>query len=361
MKVVVVRNVNEALDDLRRELGTSIMVADPLLQEFEWVVRPSRNGRVLEVNSPVATVYCNPSERVSFGHARDANPFFHLFEALWILAGRSDVRFLNLFNKRMVEYSDDGETFHAPYGKRLRNHWIKQSAVSGGRVKFEVIDQIRECARMLREDPDTRRAVMMIWDPSYDLGTHSKDIPCNDTVFFKSREGRLDMTVCCRSNDAIWGAYGTNVVQFSTIMELVAGSAGLAVGRYTQISDSLHVYIDNPAWQRMLSSYDWRADLYARNEVRCVPMWVPGRDKEAHLEEWFEHCERFCEDILTEPFIPIERYHIPFFHEVAIPMWRAWWEYKNRGLTAAVEFLDHQDLEIDWLAAAMRWLTRRSR
>lgn len=90
-------------------------------------------------------------------------------------------------------------------------------------------------------------------------------------------------------------------------------------------------------------------------------MWVTGRDKEAHLEEWFEHSERFCEDVLTATFIPVESYTIPFFHEVAMPMWRAWWEYKNNGLRHAIEFLDRQDLEIDWLAAAMRWMTRRSR
>jgi hypothetical protein len=99
MKVLNVRNVNEALRkgiDLINELGEPI---------------DSRNGPTLEIPCPVATVYHHPWERVLISQTRDANPFFHLMEALWILAGRYDVKFLTEFNKRMADYSDDGSEF----------------------------------------------------------------------------------------------------------------------------------------------------------------------------------------------------------------------------------------------------------
>ena len=51
----------------------------------------SRNGPVLRAPEPVSTVYAKPWERVLFDPQRDANPFFHLFESLWMLDGRNDV------------------------------------------------------------------------------------------------------------------------------------------------------------------------------------------------------------------------------------------------------------------------------
>jgi hypothetical protein len=48
----------------------------------------SRAGRVLVMQTPVTSVYRNPCERVLMDPLRDANPFFHLMESLWMLAGR---------------------------------------------------------------------------------------------------------------------------------------------------------------------------------------------------------------------------------------------------------------------------------
>jgi hypothetical protein len=47
----------------------------------------SRAGDVLVAPHPVMSVTSIPTERVLFDPARDANPFFHLFESLWMLAG----------------------------------------------------------------------------------------------------------------------------------------------------------------------------------------------------------------------------------------------------------------------------------
>ena len=81
----------------------------------------SRAGDVKEILD-VKTIITNPYQRCVGGYGRDINVFFLLAEAMWIAVGRKDVEFLEIFNSRMKDFSDDGKTFHAPYGFRLR-HW----------------------------------------------------------------------------------------------------------------------------------------------------------------------------------------------------------------------------------------------
>jgi hypothetical protein len=51
---------------------------------------------------------------------RDANPFFHVMETLWMLAGRNDLPWLVRFNKRFASYSDDGgNTQPGAYGYQM--------------------------------------------------------------------------------------------------------------------------------------------------------------------------------------------------------------------------------------------------
>src|SRR5258708_35739439 len=70
----------------------------------------TRNGKCLVVDEPVLISYTHPKERVLFNPVRDANPFFHLYESLWMLAGRNDLKSLAYYCSRMKEFSDDGKT-----------------------------------------------------------------------------------------------------------------------------------------------------------------------------------------------------------------------------------------------------------
>ena len=53
----------------------------------------------------------------------------------------------------------------------------------------------------------------------------------------------LDLTVCCRSNDVVWGAYGANAVHFSFLQEYLAGRMGVGVGTMYQLSNNFHGYV----------------------------------------------------------------------------------------------------------------------
>ena len=70
---------------------------------------------------------------------------------------------------------------------------------------------------------------MSIWNTDFDLGTQTKDIPCNDLVMLKIRNGKMVTTIQNRSNDLHLGL-PTNVFQFSFLTEMMAGCLGIELG-----------------------------------------------------------------------------------------------------------------------------------
>lgn len=328
MDVIAVRNVHDALPE------------GLLCLRHKGSPRSSRNGPVLVAQGPVSTVYAQPNERVMFWPVRDANPFFHLLEALWMLAGRMDVAYPAALVKRMREFSDGGTTLHGAYGARWRA-WFG-------------FDQIRTIADRLRRDPDDRRSVLTMWDPAQDLDRNGKDIPCNTHAYVSvNNEGHLDMTVCCRSNDIIWGAYGSNAVHFSMLQELFAAWVERPVGRLTQVSNNYHAYIEQ--YQKISNLCDEVRDPVYRMERNpyslgsLKPFPLVARDP----EEWLEQCEGF-----VSGGMPTEDSE-PFFYRVAEPMRRAYLAHKRHDTDEAIEILNTDCAATDWRRAGVEWLSRR--
>lgn len=216
----------------------------------------SRDGRVKEILD-FKTTLLNPYRRVVGGQKRNINIFFLLAEAMWIFAGHKDVRFLTYFNKTMAEFSDDGNVFHAPYGFRLR-HWGVRSEdkyMEENMHAAQGYDQVADAIRIFQNNPNSRQVVMMIWNPDFDLGTNSRDIPCNDCVMMKIRDGELFTTIQNRSNDLHWGL-PTNIFQFGFLSELIANILSVRLGTQTHNSQSLHIYDWNHIADRMRMEYE---------------------------------------------------------------------------------------------------------
>lgn len=330
MKVLHVRNVNEAL-----YRGIDLLM-------HEGVKVAPRGRPTIEAPFPVATIYDHPCERVLFDPVRDANPFFHFFESLWVLAGRKDVAFLSQFNSRIADYSDDGKTFHAAYGYRLR-------------YEFSGTDQFEKLVRLLEKEPTTRRGVLQIWHCQKDLGVETKDVPCNDLIFFLERDGKLNMTVCCRSNDILWGAYGSNAVQFSYILEYVAARLNVAVGTYTQFSHSYHMYTDIELWEKV-SDIEWY-DYYVSGGVRPYPIMESPDEFDYELNMCLASLDidggRGMEKIVWSN---------GFFPRVVIPLWKAWQVRKMNRLAIDEALNELEGCEAsDWRFACKRWMERRRR
>ncbi|MBL8550603.1 MAG: hypothetical protein JNJ73_11520 [Hyphomonadaceae bacterium] len=336
MQIIRARNVNDALVK-----GVELMRAGAVRQA-------SRNGATLEYPEPVCTLYERPAERVLFDKVRDANPFFHLLESLWMLEGRRDVAWLARILPRMADYSDDGKVFNAAYGYRWRNQF---SLKAGGG------DQLTAIVELLRRDHDTRRAVLQIWDASADLAVNSKDLACNTQAMFKVRDGKLNMLVSNRSNDMVWGCYGANAVHFSVMQEYVAARVGVALGAYRQVSDSFHAYEDT--WGKVSDiAGRYEGDPYEQGEVSAYPLAAAPEDFDAELHRWFENPPDALNAAQWEAETKPGAWKNPFFPRVATPMYRALFAFKDKDREGAHAWLDRV-AATDWQRAGREWLQRR--
>ncbi len=148
-------------------------------------------------------------------------------KSMWVIAGRNDLEYLSAYLPRAIEFSDDGCTWRAGYGPRLRN--------------WNGVDQLAAVVDLLTADRVVRRAVMTIFDPNRDYA-ESKDVPCNNWLHFISRGGRLDLHVAARSTDIWWGFSGINAFEWTLLLEMVAYWLGLAPGRLVFFTSSMHLY-----------------------------------------------------------------------------------------------------------------------
>lgn len=306
-------------------------------QTADVIESKPRGQRRHQYPVPISSMYNHPTERVLFSSVRDCNPYFHFMESLWILAGRNDVKWLEQWLASIKDYSDDGVTFHGAYGARLKR-----------------VGQMSRVIQRLQEEKDTTRAVLAIYDAELDSGYMGKDMPCNCTVMLGIQKGRLNLTVCNRSNDMVWGAYGANVVQFSMLQEYIAGMVGCDVGWYIQISNNAHIYPDNEATQRVMEvqGYDiMRQDYYSKEDqdiYKVEPYPIGVRDNPM---VWNMDLINFMNNSSS-------KFHCEFFREVAHPMRLSHIAYRNKHYHTAMLHASDIIAE-DWKLACLQWLQRR--
>lgn len=349
--LISARNVNDALAQ-----GITLLRA-------HGVRADSRNGPVLRVPGLVVTEYTQPCERVLLGHRwRDANPFFHLVEAAWMLAGRDTLRDLTPYVARMAEYSDDGGvTQPGAYGKRWRDHSVNEK---GSRAFwYGWGDQLDWVVKRLRADPSDRRCVIQMWDPAKDqvgADAGSADVPCNITALPSiGTAGRLNLTTVARSHDAIWGAHGANAVHFTVMQEYLAARVGVPVGTYSQVSNNYHAYLDvmpeadAVAVDKLASSNTYPLVHYG--------LFEGGEEIDDHKRELLiaQDLAIFFEHGAAEA---VTKARWPWVRHVLAPMALAHQHWKSgRGeerYTGALEVLDRVRAE-DWRLAGREWVSRR--
>lgn len=348
MHIIQARNVEEAYI-----LGMQHLVSHGTRES-------SRAGEVLVAPTPVTTVYLLPQERVLYDARRDANPFFHLMESVWMLAGEQNARLLDRYVKDFSSrFAEDDGLAHGAYGYRWRRHFTRYT--DGGSHQ---IDQLIEASTILRDNPGSRQAVIAMWDPAVDLGAVKRDIPCNDLIMLRGRRDHLDqawcldMTVLCRSNDAVWGAYGANAVHMSIMMEVLAGLACMKVGRYYQVSNNFHVYTD--ILQRVWPSYGAGLhSMYRHGHVQYHPILRKGEDALLLLLD----CEEFVRDVAEDGDMirpgATTRYRTHWMNSVVHPMHQVHNVWRQGRRDQAIEMTNLIHGATDWQFAARAWMGRR--
>lgn len=396
------RNVNDAF----RSLVTGIHD-----KSIPTVREGSRNGGVLRIPEPVILTYERPCERVLTNRARDCNPFMHLYESLWMLAGRNDVAPLAYYAANMRNYSDDGVTLNGAYGYRWRHGRLHK--VGGGyqswhdKAGANDIDQLDILVEHLKADPSSRRAVLSMWNVEDDLlkigspnpayksdgsakyfenglpvfpfnaegREGSKDTCCNLSVAFSIRgevtnnpsqmssaaleSGAveeenyryLDMTVFNRSNDLIWGCLGANAVHFSFLQEYMAARIGVEVGVYNQVSNNLHVYESNWKPEEWLSESE--VDPYQVRPYPTIAALVKNPVVFEMEVKQIVELNRNGETVTGE-----QTFIEPFLDTVAQPMFHAFHLHKQREYHAALNWVERIGAD-DWKMVAREWILKR--
>ncbi len=204
-----------------------------LFRDGKSAKQSSRAGITDEVLHAALCLH-DPRQRWVVSRSPGLNPAFAMAEVIWMLRGRNDSAFLTYFNTALPKFAGTGTTFHGAYGFRLRH----QTGV----------DQLARAFQALRSNPESRQVVLQIWDSSIDFPSENgdamaADIPCNVCAMLKVRSGKLDWLQIMRSNDLFRGL-PYNLVQFTSLHEIMAGWLGVELGSYHHVSDSLHIYED---------------------------------------------------------------------------------------------------------------------
>jgi len=332
----------------------------------------SRAGDVIVAPYPVVSVYDRPVERVLFNAERDANPFFHLMEGLWMLAGRDDAAFLDHYVRDFSErFSEECGHVHGAYGRRWRSS-----------LGFDQLDVV---IKKLRENPLDRQCVIQMWDATLTSGDFAfghddlegdwRDRPCNTHAYLRVRQlsasegfeylgnvpvshaaSALDLTVCCRSNDVVWGAYGANAVHFSMLHEYLAGRIGVAVGRMYQVSNNFHGYVEMLDKVGEPPSFD---DPYENGEVHSIAMGCDWESWDEDLRVFMMWHERQWQKPSTHSLQLINGW----FSDVAVHVAEANRLWRTGGSVNKRLAMEHAtNIQApDWRRACVEWMGRRAK
>ena len=150
-------------------------------------------------------------------------------EALWYLSGRDDLAMIAHYAPRLRGFSADGHRLTGTaYGPRLFG------AGPDGTSQFDRV------IALLRDDPDTKRAALMVMQPGELADPANPDVACTLALHLMLRGGALHMAAHMRANDAITGLL-CDVFSFTFIQEHAARLLRVPVGTYSHHAGSMHV------------------------------------------------------------------------------------------------------------------------
>lgn len=157
---------------------------------------------------------------------RNVSTRYLLGELVWYLAGSRETAFISQFAPFWSKISDNNITSNSAYGYLIKH-----------RYEF---DQLWKMVELLKEDPDSRRAVINLNYANPNV-IRTKDEPCTIALQFYIREDKVHCTGMMRSND-IWRGLPYDIVYFTLLQTIIAKALGKETGNYTHFATSLHLY-----------------------------------------------------------------------------------------------------------------------
>lgn len=191
-------------------------ILDTIISRGEMV--PSRAGETLELENfsclfMDSTLAVQP-KRPGF------SPLLGFMEGVQLIGQFSRPALMDHLWPKYAKYTDH----YGDYGDRL---------AYGNQINYVVTT--------LKNDPDSRRAMLVLWNGVLDTDPGHLDHPCTINIAFRIRKNKLNMSVIMRSND-IWRGSSSDFIQFSLLHQTVAALVGVEAGTYHHTAQSMHLY-----------------------------------------------------------------------------------------------------------------------
>lgn len=226
---------------LRKRLTTTEAFSEIVDELRRSDTQQSRAGDTKE-HLGVVVQSDDPRERLFF---RDGfNLAFQLQEAVAYWNG-DNPGYVDRYNTNMKQFMTDGKLEGSAYGRYLRH--IPH-------------DQIERVIRQLREQPQTRQAVINFHQSGVE-NYDGPDVACTMYMQFTIRDGELHAFTSMRSQDMHWG-YPYDVHNFQWLQEVLAGILEVDLGTYTHYMNSCHYYTE-------------REDEILDAADACMPVTMP--------------------------------------------------------------------------------------
>lgn len=223
------------------------------LKEKGKVCSP-RGEKILEIEDyhidfhPINDRFCSFKER-------NLDLAYLAGEFAWYVSGdRNDLR--------IIEYSKFWNKVKNPIPPYFNSNYGYYIFIEG---------QLNYVADTLIKDKDSRQACIMI-NREQVMTRETTDKLCTNSIMFRIRDNKLNMTVQMRSNDAIFGL-GIDACMFSFIYEtlyvkLKKEYPDLEIGNYHHTASSFHIYERH--WDMMDKILESNGENYI--EIDCPEM-----------------------------------------------------------------------------------------
>jgi thymidylate synthase len=157
-----------------------------------------------------------------------------IYELLWFLRGDTNLTYLHDHGVSIWdEWADENGELGPIYGYQWRS-WPNPDGTH--------VDQISHVVNQIKMKPDSRRHVVVAWNPS------SVDLmalpPCHALFQFYVAQGRLSCQLYQRSADIFLGV-PFNIASYALLTHMVAQQCDLMPGEFIWTGGDTHIYLNH--------------------------------------------------------------------------------------------------------------------
>ncbi|MGB2426460.1 MAG: thymidylate synthase [Alteromonas sp.] len=170
-----------------------------------------------------------------------------IHELLWFLKGETNIAYLA---ENGVSIWDEWATDDGELGPVYGKQWRSWPGLNG-----EVIDQIAEVVKQIKNNPDSRRLIVSGWNPAVlpDTQYSPKENaamgkqalpPCHTLFQFYVLDGKLSCQLYQRSGDVFLGV-PFNIASYALLTMMMAQVCDLQLGDFVHTLGDAHLYVNH--------------------------------------------------------------------------------------------------------------------